>query len=315
MYPHDEDAYNGIFVYEQIKAIEKEYPNVHFDIYFINGRKSKLEYLKSIYNIHSKVKKNKYDLIHIHFGLSGLFLLCPLKIKIPILVTFHGSDIQKESTHNYWMVKISKMVAKRVNAAITLNKNMDKLVRSFNNNTYIIPCAVDTETFKPIYEPKQYDGEKIVKIIFPSNRNRQVKNYDLFKKTIEILELEYNLKIMEYELKNMSRNEIAQLYSECDALLLTSKSEGSPQVIKEAMSCNLPCVCTPVGDVSHLLSNVKDCYVSNQHNAKELADLVYKSIQLNGKGISGREKIFELKLDTESISQKIFNVYSTLINK
>lgn len=57
MYPHDEDAYNGIFVYEQIKAIEKEYPNVHFDIYFINGRKSKLEYLKSIYNIHSKVKK------------------------------------------------------------------------------------------------------------------------------------------------------------------------------------------------------------------------------------------------------------------
>lgn len=55
----------------------------------------------------------------------------------------------------------------------------------------------------------------------------------------------------------MSRIEVATLYQNADLMIMTSISEGSPQVVKEAMACNLPVISTNVGDVAHLLENVK----------------------------------------------------------
>ena len=39
----------------------------------------------------------------------------------------------------------------------------------------------------------------------------------------------------------------------CDALVFPSYQEGSPNIVKQAMACNLPIVATPVGDVPQLL--------------------------------------------------------------
>ncbi len=315
MYPHEKNPFNGIFVYEQEQAIKAFFPDVSFDVYFINGQKSKFEYAISFLSVNRRISKGKYDLVHIHFGLSGLYLFSPFTHRIPTLITFHGSDIQSASTHNYWMVKISKKVAKKVDAAITLNDGMDKLVRTLNPSTYKIPCAVDMNVFHDKGCRKRNIERKSVRILFPSSRNRQVKNYPLFGKTIDILRSTYGFHVVEYELVNKTREEINNLYNTVDVLLLTSKSEGSPQVIKEAMACNLPCVCTPVGDVAFLLDGVKDCYVSKNHDSEELAELVVKSLKRDGNGISGREKIYKLGLDQKNIAEKLYHVYKSLIAK
>ena len=90
---------------------------------------------------------------------------------------------------------------------------------------------------------------------------------------------------------------------------MTSNSEGSPQAVKEAMCCNLPCVSTPVGDVKILLEGVKDSYVSKKHEADELASLVVKSLKHEGLGITGREKAIQLELDENSVANKIYQLY------
>lgn len=311
VYPSLEYPYHGIFVAEQVSAVKRQYPDVDFDIHYINGFKGKLEYLKSIIGVSRRINRGKYDLVHIHYGLAGIYLYWPFLKKIPTIVTFHGSDIQPKGGNGKLSVMVSRKAAKMADAAIVLNDEMEAMVKPYCSNTHMIPCSVNIETFRPL---EKTESNKNVQIVFPSNHERSVKNYPLFCNVLNILKEKYGIEAEERELKNMTRKEIAQLYSNADVLLMTSKSEGSPQAVKEAMACNLPCVSTPVGDVSVLLEGVKDSYVAKEHNAEELAILVIKALKKNGKGLSGREKALQLQLDEESIANKIYNLYSDILN-
>lgn len=310
IYPTKEHPYHGIFVYEQMLAIKRLHPDVHYDVYYINGFKGKIQYLKSLLEVTKKINRGNYDLVHIHYGLAGMFLFSPFVKHLPIITTFHGSDIQPKGGNGKLSVFVSKFVAKHSNIAIVLNDNMEAMVKPYCLNTHMIPCAVDFNVFKPMAKTKFYDK---VQIVFPSNHERQVKNYQLFCETLNILRKKYNIEVEEHELKNMTRQQIAQLYSNIDLLLMTSKSEGSPQAVKEAMCCNLPCVSTPVGDVNILLKDVKDSYVSKEHDAEELAQLVVDSLSHRKDGILGRSKALQLQLDEISVANKVYELYCSVI--
>lgn len=309
VYPTLSNPYSGLYVKEQIDSIKLKYSNVKFDVYYIDHYKGKFEYIKSIINVNSLIRNNNYDVIHIHYGIAGLFLLNPFKHKTPpVVVTFHGSDIQPNGGNGKLSEYISKTIAKRANAVIVLNNTMSKIVSKYNANRLIIPCSVNLKIFRKKY----HNQNKKPIIIFPSNRTRAVKNYALFRQVLDILKKEYGLDPIEREIKNMSREQVADLFSNADLLLMTSKSEGSPQVIKEAMACDLPCVSTPVGDVNVLLDGVKDSYVSKEHSASELAALSYQSLKRKGKGISGREKCIKLGIDSDNIAIRIYNLYQEI---
>lgn len=314
MYPCTENPTYGIFVQEQERAITHEYPNVHYTVVFINGRQDKSEYIKSIFKIRTLINKQSFDLIHVHYGFSGLFLLLgKLPKKIPVLITLHGGDIQAEQGKNV-QVWFTKQILKKANAAITLNKQMDDIVKKYVKYTKIIPCSVNTNLFIPPSTPKFTTPQEELHIIFPSDKNRSVKNYPLFEKTISILKKKYGIKCHTSEIKNMSRTEVAQLYQNANLMIMTSISEGSPQVVKEAMACNLPVISTNVGDVSLLLENVKNSAVSTKMEAEELAKLAYQAINNQIKGIDGRDKIFQMHIDDQSIAKYIYQIYLSLLS-
>lgn len=309
MYPDEARPYNGIFVYEQVEAIRRWHPDVMVDVCFIDGSKGKMEYLKSILYVNRKISKGNYDLVHIHYGLSGLFMLLPCHKKVKSVVTFHGCDIQPQGDGGKLTRWISRQVSRRCDCCIILNKGMKKIVDMCNKNNFIIPCSVDCDTFRPtMTRPKN----RTPKIVFPSKRNYHVKNYPLFADVLSILCNKYGMQCEEVELSDFTRQQIAEIFNEADLMLMTSRSEGSPQVVKEAMACNLPVVSTPVGDVHELLEGVKNCYVSEKHDAEELASLVAKSLSHKGEGITGSEKIKAMHLDSKSISDRIYKLYQTL---
>jgi glycosyltransferase involved in cell wall biosynthesis len=49
------------------------------------------------------------------------------------------------------------------------------------------------------------------------------------------------------------RRDMPAIYNACDVMMLTSRSEGSPNAVAEAMGCGVACVVTDVGDVAHLV--------------------------------------------------------------
>ncbi len=313
MYPCTENPTYGIFVQEQESAIKQEFPNIHYTIAFVNGRHGKSEYIKSIFKIRKLIQEQSFDLIHIHYGFSGLFLLLgKLPKKIPVLVTLHGGDIQAEQGKAI-QVWFTKQILKKVNAAITLNKVMDGIVKKYVKYTQIIPCSVNTNFFVPSSVPKSTSLQEDLHIIFPSDKNRSVKNYPLFEQTISVLKNRYGIKCHTSEIKNMSREDVVQLYQNANLMIMTSISEGSPQVVKEAMACNLPVISTNVGDVSLLLENVKNSAVSTNMEAEELAELAFKAINNQIKGINGRDKIFQMHIDDQSIAKRIYQVYLSLL--
>ena len=102
--------------------------------------------------------------------------------------------------------------------------------------------------------------------------------------------------------------QVPVLMSAVDCLLLTSLAEGSPNVIKEALACNLPIVSVNVGDVAERLNNVEHCYLVN-YDYQEIASAVTKVLQ-NDKVISIQKYVEGLEIN--SIADKIINFYDDI---
>ena len=317
MYPSERKPYYGIFVKEQMDTMTRFFPDIEYDIYCIEGSggasagkwKSITNYLRSIWEVDNKLRSGQYDFVHVHYGFSGLYLLNPFHKKTPVLITLHGGDIQLEQKKQF-QVFATRRILKHASFAITLNERMNDIVQCYIDTTKIIPCSIDTSLFKPLPFKKNQSNKPL--IVFPSNKDRFEKNYPLFKETIVSLKSLYGIDCETCELKNMSRNEVKEIYQKADLLLMTSISEGSPQVVKEAMACDLPVVSTPVGDVSVLLKNVKNSAVAKSFNPDELASLCLHSLNGQIEGTSGRDKIFQLGLDDASTSHKIYEIYQYL---
>ena len=97
-----------------------------------------------------------------------------------------------------------------------------------------------------------------------------------------------------------------------DVLLLTSKWEGSPNILKEAMACNCPIVSTDVGDVKWLLGDLEGHYLSS-FDAVDFSKKI-KQAFIFGKRTCGRKRIYELGLDSENIADRIITIYNMVIS-
>lgn len=313
MYPTAQMPWYGIFVKEQIEALVRNFGDIEADVFHIRGNESRLSYLRDIPALHRKIRQGGYDLVHVHYGLSGLFLLCG-KPEVPVIMTLHGGDIQPEQGKTV-QVALTRRILRRCDVAIALNDRMSGIARAFCDDVRQIPCSVNTGIFRPGGPREPLAGRRHFTILFPSDRARTVKNYPLFCETVERLRTEYGLDIDTAELARMTRQEIAATMQKADMMLMTSVSEGSPQTVKEAMGCNLPVVSTPVGDVDVLLDGVRDSAVAPSHDSGTLADSVMSVLRGEIKGKDPRERLLELGLDDDHTAARIYEIYKTLLRK
>jgi glycosyltransferase involved in cell wall biosynthesis len=187
---------------------------------------------------------------------------------------------------------------------------MRKAITSFAPFADVIPCGVDIDVFKPT----QKSRSQPLAIGFPGNPKRPEKNFSLFIEVVELIRSGgRHVEIMVFD--NLTRSEVIDQLNSIDILLLTSTSEGSPQIVKEAIACNTSVVSVPVGDVREVISGIDNCRVSNSYQAENLAALVLDV--LNSRNMTqitlGRDRLLSLALDQASVAKRIVNHYLELL--
>jgi len=285
------------FVTEQIEST----PDIEPVMYRIKGS-GMSGYLKNMVSLHAFVRKEKPAIIHAHFGLSGL-LIGLLPIATPKVVTFHGSDVNNAKNR-----KFSRLAYRLCSHSVFVHEQLRKKL-DVHEHCSVIPCGVDTELFKPMDSAalrEKYNFEKGKSyVLFSSAFNNKVKNATLAFEVIDLIKKKTQVELI--ELAGRSREEVAELMNACDACLMTSFSEGSPQFIKEALACNSPIVSTNVGDVEERLNGVEGCFVTS-FEPREVAESLQHALKV-GK-TQGRQRAYEVGKTV--IGQKIRKIYLTL---
>lgn len=308
-YPSEKNPIFGIFVKEQVDSLSKLGIKNH--IFFINTReKGKYHYIPSIFKLFIHLTFNKYNVIHCHHAYSGLVLFLTGYMFFNKNIISYQSDPKIEGGN-----KIFKLLHFFSNTIIIKNG-----VSTFVNykKIKVIPNGVNLDFFKPIEreKAKEFLGLDINKkyiLFMDSYDKRPYKRVDRFDEIIKILVQNYkNMKIEPIKLTNTERNKIPYFLNACNLHLLTSDVEGSPNSVKESLACNVPVVCTPVGDTKSLISKVQGSFVSKSFEPSELAMLVVSA--LNFERINGRQVIVERKLDSDSIALSIKNIYIKIQN-
>lgn len=241
------------FVTEQAESLKKN--GVSVELFPIKG-KGALGYLKNLIPLKKKISQGHYQLIHAHYGLSGLLAL--LQFNLPVICTFHGSDVHFKQ-YRVFSFLVSRLAVHNI---LTNIKQISLL--KLKNRYSVIPCGIDMNLFQPMDRRACRQKLKLKEdrryILFSSSFNNSVKNSRLAIEAVSNVE---NCELI--ELKGFSRQEVVELMNACDLLLVTSHYETGPLVVKEALACSTPVVSTDVGDVKQLISGLRNCYITSSN--------------------------------------------------
>ena len=277
---------------ESIERLHNE-----LDYFTIQG-KGLLGYLKNISALKQELK-NKYDIVHAHYSLSGI--VASMAGARPLVVSLMGSDVH---VNKFYKVIIRIFNVLFWNKTIVKSKIMGDTI--FLKNSFVIPNGVNSKKFRPIdrkialAKTKWNSNKK--HILFAADPDRPVKNYSLATNALKLIARNG---VEMHELENIPNDRVLYFYNAADLLLLTSFREGSPNVIKEAMACNIPIVSTDVGDVKEVVGETKGCYITS-FNPNDVAGKIELSLKF-GKRTNGRKAIEHLEDST--IGHKIIGIY------
>ncbi len=302
LYPTRKRPFMSPFVKEQVESMRELYPDVTIDVRVIEGNRPRGAYLLEMLRLPFVVKKGGYDIVHAHFGLT---LVSTLFVRLPVVVTLHGTDVLVNPTKH-----VTRLLAPKASKVIVVAQRLKEAL----GHGEVIPCGIDVKSFVlPPYHGNSPSPKMPgrLKILFPADPERKVKNYRLFQTVCEELERRGN-RIEPIHLVNINRANVPEVYWNCDLMLLTSLSEGSPTVIKEAIAAKLPFVSVDVGDVKEWAEQVEFGVVASDREPETIADAVAALMS----GIKQRQSFDNSNclevINIENSAKKIRDIYDNV---
>ena len=316
------EVYYPPLVKSQVQSLSQFFD--HYKIYIVKNSGFPLNLFKDFIK---KSKSNDNDIVHSQYGSLTALVAWLNSGNKPLVISFCGSDLEGTSGSSIlWKLRdfvtthLSRWLSVRADKIIVKSENLRQILPGkVRKHAYVIPNGVDLKIFYPLDQAEAREklnwNFKTKYILFAPSKanNRIVKNIPLAVKSVALLKskVEYGVELV--MLTNYTGEEVALMMNAGDCLLLTSFHEGSPNVVKEAMACNLPVVSVDVGDVRERLKNDYISTILNSYDPQEITEALSKIVMKNTRTI-GFEEIKKQKLDSESIAKKIYQIYEELLN-
>ena len=263
-------------------------------------------YARNLRTLRRLIKTEKPDVVHAHYSSCGyLASLASLGLKTKTVVSILGSFPRKSRK-----LKLVRFCIDHIWDATIVKSERTR--SQLHRDLPVIPNGVNLDRFTIIdqEEAREMVGfEKDKKyVIFVSDPARPEKQFGLAQEAVNQLNDSSMQLVPVY---NKAHDEVVNYMCAADVLIMTSSSEGSPNVIKEAMACNCPIVMTDVGDVRWVTDGVEGTYVSPSFSPVEIAGLLEKALAFRSR-TTGREKVLGLGLASKQVAKRIISVYRTV---
>ena len=304
------------FVRSQIESIENLGHEI--EIFKIHGPDGWYNYFSKMPLLHKVAIKFNPDIVHSHYSYCAFTSLATLKY--PQVISFMGDDVigaeneqGKLTLRSYLHKPFAKIPTQFAQSIIVKSEEMKGHVNHKNVN--VVPNGVNFSTFTPIdkNEARKDLGLDINKIyiLFPGDIKNPRKRFSLAQSASDVLKNKFNVDHEILHMRTASQEVLNKYYNASDAMIFTSWSEGSPNVVKEAMACNTPIVSVIVGDTPEIIKDTQNCFVGKDDPdllGSELAKIIS-----DGNRSNGREMINHL--EASKIAQQIEQIYFNILPK
>jgi teichuronic acid biosynthesis glycosyltransferase TuaC len=313
-WPTAERPFDVSYLVRQVDFLRRA--GVEIEVFPFRGARKPMNYLRAWTRLQARLRQESFDLIHAQFGQSAL-LAWPRRL--PLVVTFHGCDIQgvkdddgRMTLGGRFLQRMCQLVARRADAVIVVSERMKQFLPA-SVAAPVIPFGLDLDKIPtmPRDAARRELGlpldERLV--LFVGGPTEPVKRYPLAQQAVEALNRTMPARLVLGW--GRPHKDILVLMNACDALVVTSIQEGSPGVVKEALACNLPIVSLNVGDVPMRVKGLAGCEICADERPETIAASLERVLR-RGARIHGRETVREL--DEPVLAAKVIAVYRSALS-
>jgi teichuronic acid biosynthesis glycosyltransferase TuaC len=313
--PGDGQGNSFVFARRQVASLARA--GITIQTLYLDPCRSVQQFFTQQRRLRRAIQAFSPHIVHAHYGTVTSFL-CAIGTGEPLIITFRGSDLNRDARIGFVRGRLglllSQLSALRASAIIcTSSQLMDRLWWRRNKAT-VLPSGADLVLFKPDEMQKSreligWEPDEGV-VVFNAGKNPLIKGLPLAREAVAIVQSKFG-PVRFFEFDGSTPPETMPTYlNAADCLLLASESEGSPNIVKEALACNLPIVSLDVGDVAERLRGVSPSFIVDR-DPRQIARALIEVLS-EKKRSNGREHV--VQLSETRISEQLYSIYKSIIS-